>query len=161
MLLFRFLPAFRFTSPDEKSGSCPLQSGLGGTAGITIIGWVSNQQTLIFSFFLQKPMFNKPGSSGSLRFFIGAIANNGTAVSQVLLNARFQIKTKIQYLLASSKQLFRLNLYLIFSTNTIFYTWPMLPNNNNRHKLKVHLFRCLMGKRLCCASTKSHRFRLI
>lgn len=46
-LLFRLLPAFRFTSPDEtcetskhkikqlksvlKSGSCSLQSGLGGT----------------------------------------------------------------------------------------------------------------------------------
>jgi len=35
---------------------------------------------------------SKPGSSGSLRSFIGAIADNGTAVPEAILNVHFQNK---------------------------------------------------------------------
>ncbi|TBO42942.1 hypothetical protein [Pedobacter kyonggii] len=42
--------------------------------------------------FIAPALVSKPGSSGSLRSFIGAIANNGAAVPEELLNDRFQKK---------------------------------------------------------------------
>ncbi|MBO9672502.1 MAG: hypothetical protein J7577_03600 [Sphingobacteriaceae bacterium] len=42
--------------------------------------------------FIARTFVSKPGKSGSSRFLIGTIADNGTAVSESLLNVRFQIK---------------------------------------------------------------------
>jgi hypothetical protein len=72
-------PRFPFY-PDELSG-CSLQSGLGGLLGGAIFGCLPAQAFV-----------TKPGSSDSPRFFIGATANNGAAVSEELLNDCFQKK---------------------------------------------------------------------
>jgi len=66
-------------------------------------------------YFYVASFVNKPGSSGSPRFFIGAIANNGTAGSEELLNDRFQKKIIIniwQGLLYMESNLVQLFLFL-------------------------------------------------
>jgi hypothetical protein len=60
---------------------------------------------------LYKPLLHKPGKSGSLRSFIGAIANNRTAVPEGLLNTRFLKNLIVEYL--CSIQYFELRLHSI------------------------------------------------
>ncbi|SDG18078.1 hypothetical protein SAMN05421827_10440 [Pedobacter terrae] len=74
--------------PDEKSG-CSLHpiaigSGLCGPLGGAIFGWV-----LIAQIFVPKP-----GRSGSPRLQFGAIADNGAAAPETLLNVHFQISNR-------------------------------------------------------------------
>jgi hypothetical protein len=44
--------------------------------------------------FIAQTFVSKPGSSGSLRSFIGALANNGAIVAEAILNVHFPIIIK-------------------------------------------------------------------